>query len=70
MGIAGYYGNVIVTGVNFRIKKTYTPSSINYTTLTGNRTPNFVDISQDGFGLAIPSDNINNFAYWRGYYTA
>lgn len=70
MGIAGYNGNVIVTGVNFRIKKTYMPSSINYTTLTGNRTPNFVDISQDGFGLAIPSDNINNFAYWRGYYTA
>jgi phage minor structural protein len=70
MGIAGYYGNVIVTGVNFRIKKTYTPSSINYTTLTGNRTPNFVDISQDGFGLAIPSNDINNFAYWRGYYTA
>lgn len=77
MGIGGpgnAQGVALLVGINFRTKKTYTPSSISYTPYSStsyNRTPNFYDISQDGFSLGIPSNGLSGgFLHFRGYYTA
>ncbi|MGJ9460280.1 phage tail spike protein [Oceanobacillus sp. CF4.6] len=66
----GITGNAVLAGVNFRTKKTYTPSSISYTTTASNRTPAFFDISVDGFSVAIPGEGSSGFLYFRGNYTA
>src|SRR5690606_22211513 len=68
VGISGYNGNIALTGVNFRIKKSYTPSSISYTTISSNRNPNFVDINFKRFGVAITGEaNLFTFCRWYDY---
>jgi phage minor structural protein len=65
-------GPVAGTGVNFRAKRMYTPSSV---TLTGTSTNlpsssyvQAINITQDGFWLYINGDGTNTYKYWRGYY--
>jgi phage minor structural protein len=57
-------------GVNFRIKKSYTPSSITLSSLSSNTLPLTTQITPDGFWLYLNGDGTNNFKYWRGTYTA
>lgn len=57
-------------GVNFRIKKSYTPSSITLSSLSSNTSPLTTQITPDGFWLYLNGDGTNNFKYWRGTYTA
>jgi phage minor structural protein len=67
----GISGVVLLETVNFRIKKTYVPSSISYTTITNNRTPKFTDITEDGFSIYIEGEGSTGaFIHWRGKYTA
>jgi phage minor structural protein len=68
---SGMTGPVSLVGVNFRIKKNYTPSSVTFTTTTSNRTPKFTEISSQGFSLYVEGEgSTGSFVYWRGYYTA
>jgi hypothetical protein len=67
----GVSGVVLLETVNFRTKKTYVPSSISYTTITGNRAPKFTDITVDGFSIYIEGEGSTGaFIHWRGKYTA
>lgn len=74
-GTGGYTWTVAsavsMTGVNFKTKKTYTPSSIIFTQVAGNRSPNFTNACPEGFLLYINGDNGGTgLAYWRGTYDA
>ncbi|UYL93707.1 tail fiber protein [Parageobacillus phage vB_PtoS_NIIg3.2] len=71
----GLTGPVAGVGVNFRTKKTYTPSSISLSGISHNLIYSThlhaIDISPDGFWLYIDGGDTNNaYRYWRGYYTA
>ncbi|KQB91876.1 hypothetical protein GEPA3_3015 [Geobacillus sp. PA-3] len=71
----GLTGPVAGVGVNFRTKKTYTPSSISLSGTSHNLIYSThlhaIDISPDGFWLYIDGGDTNNaYRYWRGYYTA
>ncbi|KYD09646.1 hypothetical protein [Saccharococcus caldoxylosilyticus] len=71
----GITGPVAGVGVNFRTKKTYTPSSISLSGTSHNLIYSThlhaIDISPDGFWLYIDGGDTNNaYRYWRGYYTA
>lgn len=77
----GYFGtggagnpassNTAFSGVNFRTRKTYTPSSISYTSMSTNLAPKFTDITADGFLVYLTtSGNTGNYYYHRGLYTA
>jgi phage minor structural protein len=59
------------TGVNFRTKKSYTPSSVTLSP-TSNTAPGLVaDIRADGFWLYVEGGNFTGaYRYWRGNYTA
>ena len=59
------------TGVNFRIRKNYTPSSVDFTTSSGTTTARYAGITSDGFWLYINGmGSTNAYNYWRGYYLA
>jgi phage minor structural protein len=72
--------NVAGTGVNFRIRKTYTPSSVTLTPFDGNSwttTAKTTQITKDGFWLYIQNISkidgqftVGGFYYWRGNYRA
>lgn len=71
----GITGPVAGVGVNFRTKKTYTPSSISLSGISHNLISSThlhaIDISTDGFWLYIDGGSTNNaYRYWRGYYMA
>ena len=71
----GITGPIAGVGVNFRTKKTYTPSSISLSGTSHNLILSThlhaIDISPDGFWLYIDGGDTNNaYRYWRGYYTA
>lgn len=71
MDSAGITGSVAGTDVNFRTKKTYTPSSITLTALSSNATPATINITKDGFWLYVSgTGTANTFKYWRGTYQA
>jgi phage minor structural protein len=59
------------TGVNFRTKKSYTPSSVTLTA-TSNTAPGLIaDIRADGFWIYVEGGNFTGaYRYWRGTYTA
>lgn len=57
-------------GVNFKVEKTYIPSSITLGALSNNQTPNVVDIRARGFWLYLNGASSISYLYWRGYYTA
>lgn len=62
--------NGSLNGVNFTVKKTYVPSSIAFTSVNSNATPNFYDINVNGFTFGVPSLGANTLKFIRGYYTA
>lgn len=62
--------NGALCGVNFRVKKTYIPSSISFDSVNSNVTPVFYDINVDGFTFGVPSMSANTLKWVRGYYTA
>lgn len=62
--------NTAFLGVNFRTKKTYTPSSVSLSTLTSNLAAKVTEITSDGFLLYMTTNNGSGFYYWRGRYTA
>lgn len=63
-------------GVNFRMKKTYVPSSVTISATSTNVPFSthalVIDITVDGFWFYIYAGqaNVNAYRYWRGYYTA
>lgn len=60
-------------GVNFKVSKDYTPSSITMTRTSGNLTNAqlYVGyISQHGFWLQVTRANVTANSAWRGHYTA
>ena len=77
-GFAGIGGQVATAsgvqfgiGVNFRVRKTYTPTSVTLETSSSTLSglPSVADISQDGFWLFF-QDAAVGLRYWRGTYTA
>ena len=72
-GPAGGSSNIAGVGVNFRVKKNYTPSyvSLSATSSTANAVY-YTDVSNEGFYLYItkPNTTSNLYYYWRGYYSA
>ena len=72
-GTAGGSANIAGVGVNYRMKKTYTPNYIQLTPSTSTANAYTTDLSNEGFFLYIqkPSGTSNNlYYYWRGYYYA
>ena len=72
-GPAGGSSNIVGVGVNFRMKKTYTPSYVQLTATSS--TANgvyYTDVSNEGFYLYItkPNTTSNLYYFWRGYYYA
>ena len=56
-------------GVNFRIRKNYTPSSISLTSTSSTSSAAVANITRDGFWLYVNGRGIANaYCYWRGYY--
>ena len=71
MDSAGTTSPVAGTGVNFRMRKTYTPSSISLSPISENATVDAISITVDGFWLyANGTGTANTFKYWRGTYLA
>ena len=71
----GTGSNLAGVGVNFRVKKTYTPSGVNLTTLSSvlgsSQAIQTTQVTADGFWLYIlGSQRTGYFVYWRGYYSA
>ncbi|RAZ73635.1 phage tail spike protein [Planococcus halotolerans] len=67
----GTTGFTTFGATNFRTRKTYTPASISYTTISSNRDPSFYDINPDGFMFALNgSGTTNALVFFRGKYTA
>lgn len=71
-GIAGGSANIAGVGVNYRIKKNYTPTYIQLTPSTSTATAYTTDLSNEGFFLYIvkPSNAGSLYYYWRGNYYA
>lgn len=65
-------GSLVGYTVNFRTRKTYTPSSIQLTEGSASltKTPQAIDIDQDGFWFYFGGDGVESYRYWRGYYRA
>ena len=58
-------------GVNFRIRKKYTPSSVTLTALSSTVPGKTADIRPDGFWLYTSgTGTVGAYCYWRGYYQA
>lgn len=72
MGATGFSTAVAGVGVNFRIKKNYTPSSVYLSESSASvSTPAItIDITPDGFWLYINGSGSISYRYWRGRYTA
>jgi len=78
MGIGVYalssYGSGVgsMVGVNFKIQKTYTPSSVSMTTSSVSARGGFriVDIGNNGFTLILDLTSTTGLYFWRGTYTA
>ena len=65
--------NIAGVSVNFRVKKTYVPSSVTLTATSYTTEPNYTNITEDGFWLYVkttPTGTIyvGGYYYWRGYY--
>ena len=65
--------NIAGVAVNFRVKKTYIPSSVTLTATSWTTEPNYTNITEDGFWLYVkttPTGSIfvGGYYYWRGYY--
>ena len=65
--------NIAGVAVNFRVKKTYIPSSVTLTATSWTTEPNYTNITTDGFWLYVkttPTGTIfvGGYYYWRGYY--
>ena len=58
--------------VNFRIRKSFIPSSVTLTGTSSTATPLTTDIREDGFWLYVKGTGAggNLYFYWRGYYQA
>lgn len=64
-------GNTAGTGVNFKVNKTYTPSSITLSSLHNNvQNVHAIEITREGFWLYITKAALAGFYFWRGRYTA
>ena len=72
MGASGFSSAVAGVGVNFRVRKNYTPSSIYLSESSASfSTPVLaINISSDGFWLYINGNGSVSYRYWRGRYTA
>ncbi|MBT2688254.1 phage tail protein [Bacillus sp. ISL-47] len=58
-------------GVNFKMKKSYTPSSVALTVSSSNRPANVIDINPNGFWIYVNGNGVDGgYYYWRGTYTA
>ena len=71
-GTAGGSTNIAGVGVNFRMKKTYTPSYVQLTpTSSTANSVQYTDVSNEGFYLYItkPNTTSNLYYFWRGYYS-
>lgn len=64
-------GSIGGAGVNFRMRKTYTPSSVtlSYLDYYGNQAST-TQLTNQGFWLYITGTGASIYRYWRGYYTA
>jgi phage minor structural protein len=61
---------LVGVGVQYRTKKGYVPASITTTTVSGNATPNIIDINDTGFWLYVNGNGTAGiYLYWRGYYS-
>lgn len=75
-GVGGYdpvgsTGAVAGVGVNFRIAKTYTPSSVSLYTSSSNASASAINITSNGFWLyVIGTGTADTYKYWRGNYYA
>ena len=72
-GVSGGSTNIAGVGVNFRVKKNYTPSYVNLSQTSGTANGVFyTDVSNEGFFLYItkPASSSTVYYFWRGYYTA
>jgi hypothetical protein len=75
-GVGGYdpvgsTGAVAGVGVNFRIAKTYTPSSVSLYTSSSNASASAINITSDGFWLYVSgTGTAGTYKYWRGNYYA
>ncbi|WP_100373069.1 phage tail spike protein [Bacillus sp. FJAT-45037] len=66
-------GSVAGQGVNFKVNKTYTPSSISFTLNNRshtNLTPSVFHIAQEGFFFGLEGQGSNTYMFWRGWYQA
>ncbi|MBP3951122.1 phage tail spike protein [Bacillus suaedae] len=65
-------GTIAAVIVQFRCKKTYTPSSISRTTISGSGggSNGVNDIRPEGFQLYLNGGNSVQYRYWRGSYSA
>lgn len=70
MGATGVRSGIAGVGVNFRVQKTYTPTSISLVATSNNTVPLAIDISNNGFWLYVEGIGTIVFRYWRGRYTA
>lgn len=57
-------------GVNFKMAKTYTPSSVYLYTISSNTNAIVSDITRYGFWLYVNGDGTTAYKYWRGEYWA
>jgi len=75
-GVGGYdpvgsTGAVAGVGVNFRIAKTYTPSSVSLYTSNSNASASAINITSNGFWLYVNgTGTAGTYKYWRGNYSA
>jgi uncharacterized protein YjbI with pentapeptide repeats len=66
-------GSVGGVGVNFKMRKNYTPSSVSLTYSSGTvgLSPSYTDLNQYGFWLYIDgAGSSGQYRYWRGEYYA
>ncbi|MDQ0414240.1 phage tail spike protein [Mesobacillus stamsii] len=64
-------GAVAGTGVNFKMRKNYTPSSVSLSTSSSTASGLVTDIRTDGFWLYVEGNGTSTaYRYWRGYYLA
>jgi hypothetical protein len=57
-------------GVNFKINKNYSPSSVSLMSYSNNTPANTTSINSYGFYLYIMGGSTNEYVYWRGRYYA
>lgn len=70
MDAIGTSGAVAGVSVNFRLKKTYTPSSVSLSSSSSNTGYNVSNITNNGFWLYVEGGVLGEYYYWRGTYSA